>query len=99
MAEINPRHPATKEMHDVWHKMVAILMHKQGLKHVVLTAQDIQKTLDGGVSAVVFQERPDGIHLDLVNGDGVASLIAHAKAEEVNFDDSTSGEERGENNS
>lgn len=65
MTELNPNHPVTQAVHDHWHKLCALLMHKQGLQRVVITAEDI-KALENGASIAV-QEKHDGLHLFLVD--------------------------------
>jgi hypothetical protein len=40
--ELNPNHGVTKEVHDHWHKIVAIIMHKYKLNEVVITSADME---------------------------------------------------------
>jgi hypothetical protein len=40
--ELNPNHPVTQEVHDHWHKIVAILLHKFGKREVTITMADVQ---------------------------------------------------------
>lgn len=68
--ELNPNHAVTQQLHDHWHKVVAILLHRYG--DVVITLDEIAAMpLDAGV---VFQELADGLHLRLVNADTAAAL-------------------------
>ena len=30
--ELNPNHPATREVHDHWHKIAALMMFKMGVR-------------------------------------------------------------------
>lgn len=39
--ELNPNHPATREVHDHWHKVVGILMMKLGKTELEITDSDI----------------------------------------------------------
>ncbi len=65
MSELNPNHPVTKTMHDVWHKFAAILMRKFEQDHVVITLADLQKIpID---TFIVVQEMPDGLHFRFVD--------------------------------
>lgn len=40
--EINPNHPVTQEVHDLWHKIAALLVHKTGKKEMTITLDDLQ---------------------------------------------------------
>ena len=63
--EINPNHPTTQTMHDLWHKLTAIVMHKLGVDHIVITVEDLQQ-MSGG-KFITVQELDDGIHLRFVD--------------------------------
>jgi hypothetical protein len=73
MNELNPNHPVTAAVHDHWHKIVALLIAKFDLGHVVITQADLAK-LDQG-SAVVIKEQRDGLHVWMVN-EGEAERLA-----------------------
>lgn len=64
MNELNPNHPVTSAMRDQWHKLAAILMHKHGLTHVVITSEDMESM--GSEMCVMVQASADGIHLRLI---------------------------------
>lgn len=71
--ELNPNHPATQQLSDHWHKIVALLLHRYG--DVVITLDEV-RTLpqDAGVT---FQELDDGLHVRLVSreeGERLATL-------------------------
>lgn len=68
--ELNPNHAATQQLHDHWHKMVAILLHRYG--DVVITLEEIH-AMPVDV-AVVFQELNDGLHLSLIDGPAAMEL-------------------------
>ena len=55
MSERNPNHPVTRAAHDHWHKIAAIIMAKQGLKEIEITAADVE-LLDGNTN-IVLDER------------------------------------------
>jgi hypothetical protein len=38
--EMNPDHPVTKEVHDHWHKIAALVMWKLGQSKVTITNED-----------------------------------------------------------
>jgi hypothetical protein len=81
MVELNPEHPVTAGLHDQWHKMVGILIHKYKLKDVVITAEDI-KNLESafeGAPAVVMHARKNGIHLFLCTEDEGARIMKKEK--------------------
>lgn len=62
---LNPNHPTTQAMEDLWHKMAALLMVKFGTDHVVITLDDLDQ-LQGG-KCITVQELDDGIHLTIVD--------------------------------
>lgn len=41
MAELNPNHPVTQEVHDHWHKICAILMMRLGKTSLEITEADV----------------------------------------------------------
>lgn len=43
--EINPDHPVTKAIHNDWHKIVALLLHKFGVKEIIITSSDINRLM------------------------------------------------------
>lgn len=65
MSELNPNHPTLVIVHEHWHKIAAILMHKLGHEHVVITAADIERMPEG--MFVTVQELDDGLHLQFVD--------------------------------
>jgi hypothetical protein len=65
MSELNPNHPVTAAVHDHWHKIVALLIVKYDLGHVVITEDDLSRMQEG--SAVVIKEQRDGLHVWMVN--------------------------------
>lgn len=74
--ELNPNHPMTEGVRDQWHKIVALLVERTPEKHVVITTADIQRLpLD---SAVVVEDRMDGLHVYLVGMDEARKLAREA---------------------
>ena len=67
MSELNPDHPVTRAVHDHWHKILAILMHKLGLTKTEISLTDIQRFGASEYAAVVLREKGDVMHLSLVN--------------------------------
>ena len=71
MRELNPNHRVTSTLHDQWHALLAVLLHK--FRHdlpseVVITEADVTAfgaAYTGG--AVVAHDKRDGLHLRLVN--------------------------------
>ena len=71
--ELNPNHPVTKEVHDHWHKVVALMMLHFGLKEFRITNAMIASMPTD--LAVAFDVRK--IH----GGDAVVRLVSMTKAE------------------
>lgn len=42
MSEINPNHPVTQEVREIWHKIAALMLHKSGKKEMTITIADLQ---------------------------------------------------------
>lgn len=63
--EINPDHPATIGARDQWHKIVALLMNKLGLREVIISDKEVECFANtAGGSAVVIQFK-DGVGIIL----------------------------------
>lgn len=74
--ELNPNHPVTREMHEQWHKILAITLFKLGRPEIVITSSDIEefsKAL-GPDAAVAVHPRGDVMRVFLVNGAEAARL-------------------------
>jgi hypothetical protein len=61
--ELNPNHPVTREVHDLWHKIAAVLLRKMGKKTLEITLDDL-KGLDG--TCIVADTRGGAFKLHLV---------------------------------
>lgn len=69
MSELNPNHPVTAMVHDHWHKIVALLIHKFDLGDVLITMDDLlalQLDFNGEMPAVLLHDKADGMHLKIV---------------------------------
>lgn len=68
MSEINPDNPLVQALHDSWHLIVGLMIHKFKQAEVVITAEDIE-SFDahyGGDTAVLCHDKKDGLHLMIV---------------------------------
>lgn len=73
--EINPNHPVTREVHDHWHKIAAILLHKMGMRELRITLADLQAWA---------HDFPDGaIVIKANNFDFVLRLVSADEAREL----------------
>lgn len=50
--ELNPNHPVTREVHDHWHKIAAILMMRLGVDALEITEDDVRELGDSDRSIV-----------------------------------------------
>ena len=62
--ELNPNHPVTRESHDLWHKVAALLVMQEG-GHVTIPESEIRK-LEGQAITIKFVDGV-GIELNLVS--------------------------------
>lgn len=76
--EVNPNHPVVQKLHDQWHTIVALLVHKYGYAiggtiggpqdtELLITQDDINSFRRDG--AIIVVEDEFGIHLKLINKD------------------------------
>jgi hypothetical protein len=68
--ELNPNHRVTSTVHDHWHKVVAILLHKFSNelgREVWIYPTDIEALEHSGVCNVVIEDRDGAIRLRLVD--------------------------------
>jgi hypothetical protein len=72
--EINPNHPVTREAHDHWHKIAALLLMKitggDKNKVVRISVAEIELHIaerGGDMGAIVLQERGDYMELRMVD--------------------------------
>ena len=61
---MNPNHEDAERLTDMWPQIALILMLKQGLKTVCITAEDCQKLADD--ACVTVLENHEGMHLTIV---------------------------------
>lgn len=74
--ELNPNHPVTREVHDLWHKVAALLVMRMGGGQVTIPESDISK-LEGSAITIKFVDGV-GIELNIVS---IAEGERLAKAE------------------
>ena len=65
--ELNPNHPATREVHDHWHKIAALMMFKMGVKRYVITPDEVFKAFKADLNITVKFSDEQGIILTLVD--------------------------------
>jgi hypothetical protein len=66
VSELNPNHAVTTAVREQWSTIAALIMHKLGRAHVVLTVDDLN-AIAADPQAIVVQEKRDGLHLRLVS--------------------------------
>lgn len=62
--ELNPNHPVTREAHDLWHKIAALLVMREG-DSVIIPESDIAR-MEGKAITVRFTDGV-GIELNIVS--------------------------------
>lgn len=70
MAEMNPNHGVTQELHDQWHKVAMVLLNKLGKKQIKITMQDVQdltKIFPGEQPVIMFNAKDDHILLEIIS--------------------------------
>lgn len=75
MSELNPNHPVTREVHEQWHKIAAIMLHKMGRQKLRITIADLQaweREYPGG--GIVIKANNLDIELWLVDADQAREL-------------------------
>ena len=82
-AQVQDQRPQIRVTGAQWHKIVALLIRKFDLGHVVLTKEDVRamgdvQRADGLV--VMMNEEEDGIHIFLVNGAEAKRIAAELEA-------------------
>jgi hypothetical protein len=65
MVELNPDHPTTRSLHDVWHTVCLMLMKKMKANEVIITQKDFF-SVEPNAEVIVVQELDDGLHVKLV---------------------------------
>jgi hypothetical protein len=64
MNSLNPNHPVSMMFTDQWHKVAALMMHKQGVKEIKITEMDLH-TFPPGLCITVGE----------INGEIVLRLV------------------------
>lgn len=65
--ELNPNHPVTKEVHQQWYKIAALLMFKMGKVSVEITSKEIEEFMNSGTTNIVIKPKDKVIQLWLVD--------------------------------
>lgn len=71
--ELNPSHPTTQKLHEHWHEIIAFVLHKLGVNHVVVTVEDIQAMPPD--MFLTAQELEDGLHIRFVDRNTASKLL------------------------
>lgn len=71
--ELNPKHPVTREAHNHWHKIAALLVLRTGQKKVVIPTSEIMKL--EGLNITIRFDDAIGIELTLVDGKEAIDLL------------------------
>lgn len=76
--ELNPTNPVVLQAHEHWHKIAALIMVKQGLTELRLTAADVEKLAGGNVNIVLDArgERTTGYFTIRIVDDQTAADLA-----------------------
>jgi hypothetical protein len=65
--EINPEHPVTQEMHDMWHKMCGVLLWKFANGAYTVTMEDMNGFMKAHPDcAVIFHAHRETVDLKIV---------------------------------
>ena len=78
--EVNPEDPITQSLRGQWHKVLAFVMQKLGVDHVIVTADDLSAAMSRFPNgpAIVAHDKADGLHIRLVDmAQGQAMMHAH----------------------
>jgi hypothetical protein len=72
-SELNPNHPTSQAVHNLWHQITALIMHKLEIDHIVISSADVD-ALDQRHVSITVQELDDGLHLALMDASEAAAL-------------------------
>jgi hypothetical protein len=75
---LNPNHPVVREAQDQWYKLCAIMIHKQGLTEIKITAKDIEAFMASGRANITIYPKEDTITLRLVTEEEAQKLARQA---------------------
>lgn len=80
--EVNPEHPVVQLLHDKWHVVVAIIIHKLKLPEILITEADVDAyERDHADDSVMARDAEDGLHLMMVTA-AQAEKLAKLEREE-----------------
>lgn len=63
--ELNPDNPTTQTLRTEWHKVLALVLHKLNVDHVVIRLSDLERLAATPDVCVVAHDRSDGLHIHL----------------------------------
>lgn len=65
--ELNPNHEVTKKIHDHWHKIAALIMHKVGVKHLSISEAEIKAWANRPeLDSIVIRDTGKSLEISLV---------------------------------
>jgi len=67
MTELNLNHPVTREAHDNWHKIAALILWRLGKKRFIITPDEVYKAFKEDLNITVRFSDEVGIELTLVD--------------------------------
>lgn len=80
MLELNPDNPLVSALHNHWHTLMAILLHKLKLPEIVITSDDVaQFNAAHPDSAALLYEKPDGLYVMLITMEQAKQLALQEK--------------------
>lgn len=75
--EMNPDNPTTAAARDHWHAIMTLVMIKQGLTEILITADDIENMRALPETPVIMlHDGADGLRIKLISQDEAAMLLA-----------------------
>ena len=73
--QLNPNHPVTKEVHEHWHKIAALMMFKMGVKKYVISPDEVFRAFKEDLNITVKFSDEQGIILTLVDSTEAERLV------------------------
>ena len=74
MSELNPNHPVTREPHDHWYKIAALILWRLGKKRFIITPDEVYKAFKEDLNITVRFSDEVGIELTLVDSKEASRL-------------------------
>lgn len=83
--ELNPDHPVTAALHDQWHKLLAVVMHRFKIENIVITKDDILAFDDEHPNcSILAHDKSDGLHLSIISRDAGEELVKEYERKKYN---------------